>query len=98
VTRAQLERCSERHPMRWRNDQAPILCSVLPGLEDGWLSFESWKEKRRLIPPFPPGWRDLPTCELRRLCERAALVTSPRPPRGFRRNPAWATDGPSRMD
>ncbi|MGH7662967.1 MAG: hypothetical protein ACRENI_01520 [Gemmatimonadaceae bacterium] len=37
---------------------------------DGWLCFESDKEKRRLI-DFPEDWNTLPDAELEQLCARA---------------------------
>ena len=50
---------------------------VLPGLERGWLFFESWWEKRRLPAPYPADWETLAPAELERLCARATIV----PPR-----------------
>ncbi|GAC1409890.1 MAG: hypothetical protein NVSMB53_03020 [Gemmatimonadaceae bacterium] len=50
------------------------------GYGGGWLTFESLKEKRRLI-PIPSPWEDLTRDELRSLCERAKRVSK--------------TDGPS---
>lgn len=39
--------------------------TLTPGLEDGWLCFESAEEKRRLVPP-PSDWT---TCSEERLAE-----------------------------
>jgi hypothetical protein len=50
------------------------------GYGGGWLTFESLKDKRRLI-PIPSHWEDLSQDELRSLCERARRVPK--------------TDGPS---
>ena len=47
--------------------------AVSPGLEGGWLTFESSAEKRRLA-PIPDGWEELPTETLARLCEGAMFV------------------------
>ena len=39
---------------------------VTPGLEDGWLVFESATHKCRIVPP-PPDWETCPDEELLRL-------------------------------
>ena len=45
--------------------------AALPAaFREGWLSFESEDEKRR-IAPIPEGWEELSTEELRLLCHRA---------------------------
>ncbi len=46
---------------------------VSPGLEEGWLAFESSAEKRRLA-PIPERWEELPVETLASLCEGAAFV------------------------
>lgn len=43
---------------------------VAPGLERGWLAFESETEKRRLA-PIPEGWTELSDQALAALCARA---------------------------
>src|SRR5690242_15409499 len=48
--------------------------SVRPGLEDGWLTFQSASEKRRLG-HYPPGWESLSDGELSMLCRRGLPVT-----------------------
>jgi hypothetical protein len=50
--------------------------AVLPGLESVWLSFECWREERRLT-PYPAAWRDLAPGELQRLCDAAVVVAEP---------------------
>jgi hypothetical protein len=44
-----------------------------PDLRDGWLTFESDTERRRLA-PVPPSWDTLPESSLERLCQRATPV------------------------
>lgn len=41
----------------------------------GWLTFESDREKRRLL-PAPPGWERLRAEELTALLDRAAVVSA----------------------
>ena len=43
-------------------------------LQDGWLVFESGREKRRLEAPYPGDWNTLPIPELEELCRRAGSV------------------------
>jgi hypothetical protein len=43
-------------------------------LQDGWLVFESGREKRRLEAPYPGNWNTLPIPELEELCRRASPV------------------------
>jgi hypothetical protein len=43
-------------------------------LQDGWLVFESGREKRRLEAPYPADWITMPIHELQELCRRASLV------------------------
>lgn len=47
--------------------------SFNPGLECGWLVFESAEEKRRISPP-PEGWDGCPEPELDALCRQAEPV------------------------
>jgi hypothetical protein len=47
---------------------------MTPGLESGWLCFESGSEKRRLS-PIPPGWDEAPDDELESLFQNALAVT-----------------------
>lgn len=42
-----------------------------PGMSQGWLLFESRRERRRLV-PIPEGWADLSVEGLEVLCGRAA--------------------------
>ncbi len=53
-------------PMLERRTAPP----VTPGMEHGWLAFESPRGKRRLH-PIPPGWESCSDDELRALWERA---------------------------
>ena len=49
------------------------LPAVAPGMQLGWLVFDSGAERRRLA-PIPPAWEARPACDLERLCERAVPV------------------------
>ena len=61
---------------RWRvfavhPSATTIESGALPeSFRDGWLSFESGDEKRR-VAPIPPAWEELPMDELQLLCHRA---------------------------
>ena len=46
----------------------------MANLQDGWLVFESGREKRRLEAPYPGNWNVLPIPELEELCRRASPV------------------------
>ena len=46
----------------------------MSNLQDGWLVFESGREKRRLEAPYPGNWNSLPIAELEELCRRASPV------------------------
>jgi hypothetical protein len=48
--------------------------TLTDGYGAGWLTFESVREKRRLI-PIPSGWKDATQAELRVLCEKAKRVS-----------------------
>jgi hypothetical protein len=76
VSRTQIDAQREHREAerRLRGRRAPW--SLLPGLDEGWLSFESWSQKRRLT-PYPADWRELPVPELERLCARAVVVPEP---------------------
>jgi hypothetical protein len=54
-------------------DRRRMRRTVTPGLESGWLTFESAAEKRRLA-PIPAGWEDLDDAGLEQLCQRARPV------------------------
>ena len=61
-------------------------------LQDGWLVFESAREKRRLEAPYPAQWREFEIPGLEALCQRATVVMRRRPatPSGQRRAIATA--------
>jgi hypothetical protein len=46
----------------------------MANLQDGWLVFQSGREKRRLETPYPGDWITLPIRQLEELCRRASLV------------------------
>lgn len=46
---------------------------LTPDYAQGWLTFESERELRRLA-PMPDDWDSRPDAELQRLCERATEV------------------------
>lgn len=62
----------ERRVGRDRRTRTAML--MAPGLESGWLCFESGSEKRRLT-PIPPGWDQVPDEELESLFQDARAVT-----------------------
>lgn len=49
---------------------SPVLS---PGLESGWLTFDSGTEKRR-IAPIPDGWEEADDTALAELCRTARVV------------------------
>ena len=53
--------------------------TLLPGLAEGWLSFECRNERRR-IAPIPADWETMTADELSRLCSRATPARSPHHP------------------
>jgi len=61
----------ERRTGRERRVRTPGL--LTPGLESGWLCFETDDDKRRLT-PVPAGWDEAPAVELKGLLERARPV------------------------
>ncbi|HYW08873.1 MAG TPA: hypothetical protein VE913_18060 [Longimicrobium sp.] len=62
----------ERRATRERRVRTPGL--LTPGLESGWLCFETLSEKRRLT-PIPPGWDAAPERELETFFLSARPVT-----------------------
>jgi hypothetical protein len=62
----------ERRVSRDRRVRTPGL--LTPGLESGWLCFETESDKRRLT-PVPTGWDLVPDAELEGLLARARPVT-----------------------
>jgi hypothetical protein len=65
--------------------------SVAPDLREGWLSFDSGTQRRR-IGPIPPGWEEISAERLELIC-RVATPTRTSDPFGFLR-PAEALDIP----
>jgi hypothetical protein len=61
-----------RRATRERRVRTPGL--LTPGLESGWLCFETHDEKRRLT-PIPPGWDAAPEGELETFFLNARPVT-----------------------
>jgi hypothetical protein len=65
------------HPEDW-----PMMHAQLRGtFSQGWLSFDSGAEKRRLS-PIPDGWREMSEAQLAELSERAERAVTRRRPRG----------------
>ena len=58
---------SQMHPLS-RDEQ------FLEEMHDGWLVFESTREKRRLNAPYPRAWREFDIPHLEELCGRASPV------------------------
>lgn len=52
-------------------------CRLTPGMERGWVCFQSGEEKRRIAPP-PAGWDTCGEEELRRLLQRSSALESHR--------------------
>ncbi len=61
----------ERRVRADRRVRSPQL--LTPGLESGWLCFETASEKRRLT-PIPPQWESCSDEELERFCRNASRV------------------------
>ncbi len=62
---------AQMHPVTRAED-------YLGRLQDGWLVFESAREKRRLEAPYPADWRSFDIHGLEELCRRARPVFSRR--------------------
>lgn len=60
-------------PERRGGTERRLRATLTPGLEGGWLVFESAAEKRRLT-PIPSGWDSRSDAELEELCGRARTV------------------------
>ena len=69
---------AERRSGQDRRGRKPGLFT--PGLEAGWLCFESEEEKRRLT-PIPPGWDEAAEGGLEEMLDRSSTVA---PRRGDR--------------
>jgi hypothetical protein len=74
-------RASDRRSGSDRRTTSQRRITLSEGYGGGWLTFESVREKRRLI-PIPSHWEDLPQDELRVLCERAKRVAKTEGPSG----------------
>jgi hypothetical protein len=65
---------TDRQGRSWRVwhtvPQFGLLAHRAPEWANGWLTFESGHEKRRLA-PVPPGWDRLPPARLELLCRLA---------------------------
>lgn len=72
LDRRSRRRAQDDAPQRSRTDEWLL---PKPGMSQGWLLFESPREKRRLV-PIPDGWADLPVEGLEVLCERASPAPS----------------------
>jgi hypothetical protein len=64
---------SHMHPVTRGED-------YMANLQDGWLVFESGKEKRRLEAPYPGEWTKFTIPQLEELCRKASLVIRKRAP------------------
>jgi hypothetical protein len=60
--RQQLRDGADQKPQAW----------VLPGIQGGWLVFDSGAQRRRLT-PIPPGWEKATEEELEQLCKLAMV-------------------------
>lgn len=76
-----LREFTDDHGVEWKAwDVEPEGMHPVTAAEDfladmlsGWLCFES-KVGRRRLAPFPYGWSELPTADLRKLLDRATPV------------------------
>ena len=78
-----------RSGVRLRSATPDSRVSVQPGLENGWLCFQSADERRRFA-PIPADWIDFPDNVLRSLLEGATPVRLIRELKEPRPNPSRA--------
>lgn len=71
---------TDSHGVEWRvwSTVPSNAGSVAPDLRDGWLSFDSGSQRRR-IGPIPPGWESTSTERLELLCRIATPSRSSDP-------------------
>jgi hypothetical protein len=62
-----------RYPREFSDRRSTIPFRLLGGMKDGWLTFQSGNERRRLS-PIPEGWAALSDATLRELAAKAELV------------------------
>ena len=69
----------ERHGVDRRHVERKVVprLTMPEGLSQGWLTFESAAERRRLS-PIPSGWDTASTSELAAFCARASMVPARR--------------------
>jgi hypothetical protein len=73
---------TDRRGVEWRvwdvtsNHVHPVTRGedYMANLKDGWLVFESGREKRRLEAPYPADWTSFSIPALEELCRKASLV------------------------
>ena len=65
----------------------PIKPTLDPGLEEGWLCFQTGHERRRFA-PIPPGWVELPDAVLRVMLDIANPVAGRAEHAEYRAKPA----------
>lgn len=76
---------TDSHGVAWRvwSTIPSNTVAIGPDLRDGWLSFDSGSERRRVC-PIPKDWDQLPAERLELLC-RVAATTRRSDPRGVAR-------------
>jgi hypothetical protein len=62
-----------RYPREFSDRRSTIPLRLLGGLKEGWLTFQSGAERRRLS-PIPEGWATLSDDTLRELAAKADAV------------------------
>jgi hypothetical protein len=67
------EETGERRVGTDRRVRVETRVRVSPGMEHGWLAFESPAQRRRLA-PIPADWLKLPAGDLKALCDRADVA------------------------
>jgi hypothetical protein len=60
-----------------RREHDELRAHLNPRFTDGWLVFQTKREKRRLA-PYPDTWEQADDAELEQLCQRATEVQPPR--------------------
>lgn len=68
----------------------PTTASVLAEMREGWLTFESDGERRRLV-PVPRDWEKAPDDRMELYCRAAQAVTRTTPIRGIAQTPEKET-------
>jgi hypothetical protein len=64
----------DAHGVSWKVwSTVPFTTGVAGAMKGGWLTFESDRERRRLV-PIPPDWEDASVAELVAYCTRGEAI------------------------